>query len=196
MPPAWELRPLCEAERGDAAALVWQAFSRKIGTALFPAPKARAVLARAIRPCCAIAVATPEDGLMGLAGFRLPGGAGFVEIGKAELTPVYGRAGALWRGWLLDRFGREGREGELVLETLCVRADLRGRGIGSALIGAVESEARMLGLCAIGLEVADANPRARALYERRGYRAEAAVPAGPLGPVLGFRSATRLVHRL
>nr|WP_253949088.1 GNAT family N-acetyltransferase [Mangrovicoccus sp. HB161399] len=187
---------LSGTERGAAAALVWQAFSRKLGTALFPEPKALAVLAQAIRPDCALAAASPGGAILGVAGFRLPCGAGLVELGPEQLRPVYGRFGTLWRSWLLERFGREARDGELMLEALCVRSDLRGLGIGSRLIDGIETEARRRGLGAIRLEVDDRNPRARALYERRGYRAQEAVRAGPLAPVLGFRRATRLVHRL
>ncbi|WP_108260256.1 hypothetical protein [Mangrovicoccus ximenensis] len=40
MRPACHVRMLSETERGAAAALIWQAFSRKLGAALAPAPKA------------------------------------------------------------------------------------------------------------------------------------------------------------
>ncbi|MFC7307652.1 GNAT family N-acetyltransferase [Streptomyces monticola] len=53
---------------------------------------------------------------------------------------------------------------------LGVAAELRSRGIGSALIRAAEELARERGLPAIGLGVDTANPRAAALYERLGYR--------------------------
>ncbi|WP_086559804.1 GNAT family N-acetyltransferase [Streptomyces africanus] len=46
---------------------------------------------------------------------------------------------------------------------------LRSRGIGSALVRAAEERARKRGRAAIGLGVADDNPRAAALYARLGY---------------------------
>ncbi|MFI6372976.1 GNAT family N-acetyltransferase [Streptomyces sp. NPDC050546] len=46
---------------------------------------------------------------------------------------------------------------------------LRSRGIGSALIRAAEELARERGRTAVGLGVADDNPRAAALYARLGY---------------------------
>ncbi|MFE7600121.1 GNAT family N-acetyltransferase [Streptomyces sp. NPDC057494] len=52
---------------------------------------------------------------------------------------------------------------------LDVREDLRGRGIGTALILAAEDLARERGRTALGLGVADDNPRAAALYARLGY---------------------------
>lgn len=60
-------------------------------------------------------------------------------------------------------------EGELpLLKNLAVDAAARGRGVGGRLMEAVEDLARPRGriACAVGLD----NPRARRLYERRGYR--------------------------
>jgi GNAT superfamily N-acetyltransferase len=51
------------------------------------------------------------------------------------------------------------------------RADLRGRGIGTALIRSAEDRARERGFERIGLGVGDENPGAARLYERLGYDA-------------------------
>lgn len=48
---------------------------------------------------------------------------------------------------------------------------MRGRGVGTALIGAAESLARDQGRKCIGLGVEAANPRAASLYSRLGYSA-------------------------
>jgi GNAT superfamily N-acetyltransferase len=54
---------------------------------------------------------------------------------------------------------------------LFVADDARGRGVGSALIGAMEDKARDLGWESVHLRVEpEANPRALALYERLDYR--------------------------
>ncbi|HZE41680.1 MAG TPA: GNAT family N-acetyltransferase [Stackebrandtia sp.] len=49
---------------------------------------------------------------------------------------------------------------------------LRGKGIGTALVAACEDAGRDRGLAAMGLGVAEANQRARALYARLGYRGD------------------------
>jgi len=53
---------------------------------------------------------------------------------------------------------------------MTVLANHRGRGIGKALLGAVEAEARRRGACKITLEVLSGNDRAKALYAASGYR--------------------------
>jgi GNAT superfamily N-acetyltransferase len=53
---------------------------------------------------------------------------------------------------------------------MTVLASHRGQGIGKALLGAVETEARRRGACKITLEVLSGNARAKALYVAFGYR--------------------------
>jgi ribosomal protein S18 acetylase RimI-like enzyme len=63
---------------------------------------------------------------------------------------------------------RSGDEGELFGFVVAERH--RRRGVGTALMDAVESEARLLGCRHMRLTVGKANDEARLLYERRGYR--------------------------
>jgi len=57
----------------------------------------------------------------------------------------------------------------LNIHDLAVLSGWRGRGIGRALLAAVEAHARQLGCCKLTLEVLDQNHRARGLYERFGF---------------------------
>ena len=61
------------------------------------------------------------------------------------------------------------RPGAGVLFQLDTVDGLQGLGLGSRLIGAAEARIRRRGLRVAALGVEDANPRARALYERLGY---------------------------
>ena len=58
----------------------------------------------------------------------------------------------------------------LNVHDLAVLPEYRGRRIGRALLAAAEERARTRGCCKLTLEVLDDNRRARALYDRFGFR--------------------------
>ena len=76
---------------------------------------------------------------------------------------------------------------ELYLETIAVGAEARGLGTGSALLTFVEDEAGRRGRTSVSLYCIRDNPRARALYVRRGYRIVLSEDLWWCRPVLGFR---------
>jgi ribosomal protein S18 acetylase RimI-like enzyme len=55
------------------------------------------------------------------------------------------------------------------IHDLAVLPAARGRGVGRALMHAVEAEARRRGACKVTLEVLSGNDRAKALYADLGY---------------------------
>jgi ribosomal protein S18 acetylase RimI-like enzyme len=57
----------------------------------------------------------------------------------------------------------------LNIHDLAVLPEYRGRGVGRALLAAVEEHARRKGCCKLTLEVQDQNTRARALYQQVGF---------------------------
>lgn len=65
----------------------------------------------------------------------------------------------------------------LNVHDLAVLPSHRGRGVGAALLAAVEAHARATGCCKVTLEVMDHNP-ARRLYQRCGYAAVASAAGG------------------
>lgn len=78
-----------------------------------------------------------------------PGGPGGEAVGCAALR-------------VLDRATGE-------LKRMYVRPEARGRGVGGALLDAVESRARALGLATLKLETGTAQPEALSLYRARGF---------------------------
>jgi GNAT superfamily N-acetyltransferase len=66
------------------------------------------------------------------------------------------------------------------IHDLAVLASARGRGVGRALLAAVEEEARELGCCKVTLEVNERNERALQIYRTAGF-----VQAGADGPTGG-----------
>ena len=74
------------------------------------------------------------------------------------------------------------------IHDLAVLPEQRGRGIGRALLAAVEAQARTEGCCKLTLEVQEDNAPARGLYQSFGFRDVRYGDSGPtrfLGKQLG-----------
>lgn len=59
----------------------------------------------------------------------------------------------------------------LNVHDIVVAEDRRGRGVGAALLAAIEAEARVRGCCKLTLEALEGNEGAIRLYRRVGFRA-------------------------
>lgn len=90
-------------------------------------------------------------------------GLGFVLVAVGA-TQVLGYA-VVTAGYSLEFHGRD-----FLVDELYVRPDAQGKGLGSALLGAAEQEAKRRGGAALHLEVGHANVRALELYRRHGYK--------------------------
>ncbi len=67
-------------------------------------------------------------------------------------------------------------DGDFYLEAIAVDREHRGKGVGSALMVAIEDRARASGSARLALDVVARNERARRLYERRGMTVESQWP--------------------
>jgi ribosomal-protein-alanine N-acetyltransferase len=101
-----------------------------------------------------------EEGTPG----QLPGGGP-----QGRETGLAGYAGMLFVPGPDGRGGAGRADGAADVLTIAVAADCWGRGIGSALLEALVSEARRRRCAEVFLEVRKDNPRARGLYLRRGF---------------------------
>jgi ribosomal protein S18 acetylase RimI-like enzyme len=180
-------------ERDLVADLYWHAFRRKLRPAFRDDATGRAVVATTLRPDRAL-VARTDGRVSGVCGYHR-GGHGMADVTWAGLRRHVGPLAALRATLVLLPLHRDERPGALVLDGICVDADLRGHGIGTALLDAAGSHARAHGLDAVRLTVVDANTRARALYDRVGFRPVGHDSLGPLGPVYGVDRVTTLERR-
>jgi len=92
-------------------------------------------------------------------------------------------------------------EGSGTLWQLAVHPAVRSCGIGTALIGGAEQRIRDRGLDRAELSVEEENTRARALYERLGYRAYGRAPdewnvVSPDGTVTRYRTSCVLMRKV
>lgn len=91
------------------------------------------------------------------------------RLGCALLAEESGRAVGyvvLGFGYSLEFHGRDA-----LVDELFVAEAARGSGVGSLLLDAAEMACRARGIRALHLESGHGNPRATALYERRGFKA-------------------------
>lgn len=182
-----------EDQRPRAARLFWAAFSGKLGLLMGPDARALAFFERVMDPAFAISALDAEGRLVGLAGFKTARGA-LTGGGFGDLAAVYGLFGAAWRTLPLALLERDIEAGVLLMDGIMVDRDARGQGIGSLLLAAIKDHAAQLGCHAVRLDVIDTNLRARALYERQGFRAGAVSQLGPLRYLFGFRSSTTMTY--
>ncbi|MEW8663498.1 MAG: GNAT family N-acetyltransferase [Candidatus Thiodiazotropha sp.] len=181
--------------RDDAVTLYDEAFGQKLSVAIADDEKRRAVLSSCFVMEYAIS-ALNKDGLVGLAGLKtgkgsLTGCAGYKELIN-QLGFIQGNLAAL----LLSVYEREPKRGELVLDGISVRADYRGRGIGGMLLDKVKEYASENGFCSIRLDVIDVNPRAKVLYERKGFRVVKRERFPYLKKVLGFGGSETMIFNI
>ncbi|GGV55217.1 molybdopterin-guanine dinucleotide biosynthesis protein MobC [Streptomyces pilosus] len=172
------------------AELYWDAFGRKLGPALNPADKAVPFIAAHLntdRAVCALL----DGRIVGLAGYQ-HGGRALTGGSAAAVLRAYGHLRGLHRLLLLALFERRPAPGQLVMDGIAVDPDLRGRGVGSLLIEEVAAVAAEQDCREIRLDVIDTNPRARALYERRGFTAVRTEHTPYLRGLLGFGAVTTM----
>ncbi|MEU9158824.1 GNAT family N-acetyltransferase [Streptomyces sp. NPDC048424] len=186
------LREVPEGAEERVAELYWEAFGGKLGTALGPAEAGRRFIAGHLHRDRAVTARSDGDGrVVGVAGYQLAG-RGLVGGDAAAVRAAYGPVRGLWRVFLLALLERTPARGELVMDGIAVDRAERGRGIGGLLLREVEAIAVEQGCRRIRLDVVAENPRARALYERHGFRAVRVQRTPWLRDVLGFGGVTTM----
>lgn len=179
-----------EDERGDVAALYWEAFGRKLRPGFIDEPTGRMVVRAAMRSDRFL-VARRAGRVMGVCGFHHDG-TGAADLGWVRLREVHSIPAALRALLVLSVLSRSDRPDALVLDGICVDRAARGRGMGASLLSAAADRARRIGASTVQLSVIDANPRARALYERHGFTRVGHGGLRPLSPVYGFDGYTTM----
>ncbi len=84
-------------------------------------------------------------------------------------------------------------DGDFYLLAIAIDKELRGEGVGSALMDSVEERARASGSTRLSLDVSAQNEGARRLYERRGMKVESRWPKRVAIPGLSFYRLTKAI---
>lgn len=181
--------------RPQAARLYWEAFGGKLGRVLGPDDRALRFFERVIRGDLCFSAVGDGGELIGIAGYKTPAGS-FAGGTWEDLTQVYGRIGGRLRGSVLWALGRDVDNDRFLIDGICVASAHRGKGVGSMLLRALYQEAAERGYGSVRLDVVQENFRARALYERQGFRAVRTDRLGVLRFLFGFASSTVMVRPL
>lgn len=121
-------------------------------------------------------VALSDDQVVGEANiFPLSKKPNFLEKPPVRIPPI-ALLKLLWRGWSLWRMERQIPRGSLYINSLSVMPDLRGKGIGSELIGQIIHQARHSACTQVSLHLWADNYLAQKLYERHGFEVAAIYP--------------------
>lgn len=182
---------LAPEHRGKAAELYYTAFYQKLHPIFRDEARGQAVIEQSLQPEYAI-VAMMNGTLVGIAGFKDSNGS-LLDIQPKTVTDVYG----FFSGWLrllaLSIFSREKQENTLLMDGIVVDSQVRGHGIGSQLLDAMIAHARTSGYPQVRLDVVDTNPRARQLYERKGFVPTKSANYPYLKRIFGFSGATTML---
>ncbi|MFF5761276.1 GNAT family N-acetyltransferase [Streptomyces tanashiensis] len=186
-------RRIPEGAEEQVAALYWEAFGRKLGGALGPPDEGRAFLAAHLHHDRGITALDGAGRVVGVAGYHLAGRA-LIGGSASDVLSAYGSLRGLPRLALLALFTREPADGELVMDGICVAPAQRGGGIGGLLLREIVAVAAEHDCSRIRLDVIDVNPRAKALYERHGFRTVRTRRTPFLRKPMGF-GAVDTMHR-
>lgn len=174
--------------------LYWEAFRDKLRPAFGSDELGLRIVRSAMRPD-RVLVARIEGEVAGVCGFHQRG-VGAVDLSWRSLRAQVSAWQALRAALVLGVLERSEQDGRLVLDGICVDATLRSAGIGSALLDAAVDYAQGNGAVAVRLSVIDTNPRAAALYRRRGFEPVGGGSLGILGYVYGFDRYTLMERRV
>ena len=184
-------RGLPESDRDCAAQLYDEAFGPKFSVAIKSDQERLTILKSCFDPEFAF-VAMHNDGLVGIAGFHTTEGSLTGGMTYKELVSKLGRIKGIWAALIFSLYERKPAPGELLMDGIAVRSDFRGQGIGSKLLDEIAKYASENKYKKVRLDVIDINPRAKKLYEKKGFKAVKTENFPYFRWLLGFSSSTTM----
>lgn len=158
----------------EVVELFYEAFTQKVHhLELFTRDKKKAtrIMTHSVDTNSAI-YALHQGRVVGVLGIKWADGRNFMRFRFTILRREFGLWGATWR-YLWQTFERtltKIPDNTMNVRGIAVHHTMRGRGVGTLLLDALEKRAHEEGFSRLSLEVVDTNPEARRLYERLGFR--------------------------
>ena len=181
-----------------AAHLYAKAFAGKFLSILGDHKRVTNLFSSGINTQRGISAISSNNELLGLVGFQYHD-TSLIDIQLKDFTREYGlivgmiKAAAI--AILFDR--KPDNPHQLMMDGIVVREESRGQGIGKRFFAELEHLAQSKQLTSIKLDVIDANPKAKRLYEKIGFAAvkHQTVP-NLLTRWVGVRGVTTMIKRL
>lgn len=185
---------LPEAHRTRAAQLYYEAFRQKLHPIFRDQRRGTDILRESLNPPYAIA-ALIDDELVGIAGYKDAAGS-LIDIQPRTMTQTFGVIGGWAKLLALSVFSRPVEPKTLLMDGIVVDPAMRSLGIGSRLLDAILAVAQQRGDAQVRLDVVDTNPRARQLYERKGFVPVSSHSFPLVERVFGFAGSTTMIRTL
>jgi ribosomal protein S18 acetylase RimI-like enzyme len=182
---------LPEKFRDQAASIYEGAFGRKFSLAI-PKENQRVTILESCFDGEYAITAFSGERLLGLAGLQTETVSFTRGLTYDLLRTKLGFFESLRAALVLGAYSNRPGPGELYIEGIAVHPEFRGTGIGGRLLDDILCYASQNNMKRILLEVVDTNPRARSLYERKGFQAIKTNRFPLLKPILGFSASTRM----
>jgi ribosomal protein S18 acetylase RimI-like enzyme len=182
-----------EEHRQSAAELYDEAFGAKFSVAISDKDKRMQLITSGLKlefAYCAV----KGSRLVGLTGFHSDQGSLTSGITYRSLLSYLGFIKGNWAAVIFSLYERTPKKGELVMDGISVRSDVRGLGIGTQLLKLLIVHATKHKFASIRLDVIDTNDRARTLYERIGFKSVRTERFEYLRWLLGFGASTTMTY--
>ncbi len=159
-----------EKDRKIVAKLYALAFKRKFENLLGDVETVSELLSSGLNPNYCLAC-YKEDELVGISGFHVAHDA-LLNISISDFIKQFGFFKGLFKALIsaVVFYRKPTPKNELLMDGIAVRDGFRGQGIGTLLFDELFVWAKENGYNSIHLDVIDENPKAKALYERLGFK--------------------------
>lgn len=186
----WDL-----SNKRQVSKLYENAFGAKFSAAIKNKQQRIQMLAKSFVPEFSF-VAQIDDQIIGLAGFQTPEGSLTGGMTLKGLLSELGIIRGIWAALVFSLFERKAKPEELVMDGIVVDENHRSQGVGGLLLDSILEYAKANDFETVRLDVIDSNPRAKKLYENKGFVATETDYFPYLKWLIGFSGSTTMAYKM